>query len=469
MKFPNSNLFKTAALRLALQYVLIYAIALGTIFLLLNFLGRQSIDKEVKGQLEQEFLLLKKEFEQGGIQELANLINQKYQDQDENTWLVLLVNKQNMKIVGNIDTWPSKKNPPLNGKVRGIRLVADMFSNNIFDEDPFLPVIGTMFSDGHSLILALTTSQPARLQEFAEYLLEASGVALLISLAMGLMLGRTLLKKVDAIRNTARMIVNGDLSQRIPLERREDEFNDLARQLNAMLDQIEQLFKGMREVTDNVAHDLRNPLTRLKSRFELILLETNSNDKYRQAIIQGNEKLGELLHTFESILEISQAESGSLFVRTESFDVAEVVIKLIDLYDPVMEEQGLSLKFKRCPAINGNFEIRGSQSLFAQAFNNILENANKYTPSPGIVEVELRATSSTIELTVSDNGLGIPQSEYEHVLERFVRLENAYKTQGNGLGLSLVRAMCKLHHATLSFSDADPGLCVSMCFRKNPF
>ncbi len=454
------NIFRTAALRLALQYVLIYALVLGAVFLLLDFLGRQSISKEVREQLEQESLILKKVFAQGGIPQLTSLINEQYKTQDE-TWIVLLTNK-GRKVAGNIDAWPSEGEPPFNDKVQGIWFIEDMLPYNTFDEDPFLPVIGTKLSEDYLLVLALTTPQLARLQMLADYLLESSVMALLISLAMGLMLGKTLLKKVNTISNTAKMIINGDLSQRIPLGKKEDEFTGLARQLNTMLDRIEQLIKGMQEVTDNIAHDLRSPLTRLRSRFELTLLEERSNNEYCQAIVQGNEELSELLHTFESLLEIAQAESGSLAAKAEPFDVAEVVTKLVDLYSPVMEEQGLSLQFANYPTTGGNFELLGHQSLFAQAISNVLENANKYTPPPGVVEVELRENLSTIELTIRDNGPGIPPSEHKNVFERFVRLENAYSTPGNGLGLSLVRAVCRLHHATLSLSDGNPGLIVSI-------
>ena len=458
------NIFRTAALRLALQYVLIYALVLGAVCLLLDILGRQSINKEVRGQLEQEFLVLKKEFAQGGISQLTSFINQHYQTKSE-IWLILLTNKDK-KVAGNIDTWPGEKEPPANGKVQGVWFVEDMLPYNNFDEDPFLPVIGTKLSEDYLLVLALTTPQPARLQMLADYLLESSVMALLISLAMGLMLGRTLLKKVNTISNTAKMIINGDLSQRIPLGKKEDEFTGLARQLNTMLDRIEQLIRGMQEVTDNIAHDLRSPLTRLRSRFELTLLEARSNDEYHQAIVQGNEELSGLLHTFESLLEIAQAESGSLAAKAEPFDVAEVVTKLVDLYNPVMEEQGLSLQFIRFPTTGGNFELLGHKSLFAQAISNVLENANKYTPPPGVVEVELRENLSAIELTVRDSGPGIPQSEHKNVFKRFVRLENAYSTPGSGLGLSLVRAVCKLHHATLSLSDGNPGLIVSIHFPR---
>jgi signal transduction histidine kinase len=350
--------------------------------------------------------------------------------------------------------------------VQGVWLVDDLFSRDLFNEDPFVPVLGKKLANGYALVLALATSQPAKLQEFADYLLEASVIALLISAAMGVMLGRTLLKEVDAIRRTAKMIVHGDLSQRIPLGKRNDEFTELARQLNAMLDRIEQLVQGMREITDNVAHDLRSPLTRLKSRFELTLLEVRGPDAYRQAIVQGNDELGELLRTFESLLKIAQAESGSSPDQAESFDMAEVVTGLVELYGPVMEEQGLSLKCATPLAANGHFEMRGSRLLVAQALNNVLENAGKYTPSPGLVEVGLRATSEVIELTVRDSGPGIPPSEREHVLERFVRLGGSGSAPGNGLGLSLVRAVCHLHHATLSLSNGNPGLLVSMRFPR---
>ncbi|MDH3603088.1 MAG: ATP-binding protein, partial [Candidatus Tectomicrobia bacterium] len=451
-----------------LRYLLVYAAVLSAIFVLLNFLGRQSIDRDVKTRLEHEFQRLEAEFERGGVRQLTQLINERYPFEDEATWIVFLADPQGARVAGNLESWPSKEEPPLKGTVQGVWLVDDLFSHDLFHEDPFLPVLGKRLANGHALVLALATPQPAKLQEFADYLFEASVIALLISLTMGVLLGRTLLKQVDAIRQTAKMIVNGDLSQRIPLGKRNDEFTELARQLNAMLHRIEQLVKGMREITDNVAHDLRSPLTRLKSRFELILLEVRSPDEYRQAIVQGNEELGELLRTFESLLKIAQAESGSLPAQVESFDVAEVAAGLVELYGPVMEEQGLSLKFATPLAAGGDFEMVGSRLLVAQALNNVFENASKYTPSPGSVEVGLRATSEAIELTVRDSGPGIPPSEREHVLERFVRLGSSGRAPGNGLGLSLVRAVCHLHHATLSLSDGNPGLLISMRFPRRP-
>jgi HAMP domain-containing protein len=245
VKCPKFDLFRTAALRLALRYLLVYAAVLSAIFVLLNVLGRQSIDQDVKTQLEHEFRRLESEFERGGVQQLARFINEQYQSEDQATWIVFLADPQGARVAGSLESWPSDEEPPLKGTVQGVWLVDDLFSRDLFNEDPFVPVLGKKLANGYALVLALATSQPAKLQEFADYLLEASVIALLISAAMGVMLGRTLLKEVDAIRRTAKMIVHGDLSQRIPLGKRNDEFTELARQLNAMLDRIEQLVQGI--------------------------------------------------------------------------------------------------------------------------------------------------------------------------------------------------------------------------------
>jgi signal transduction histidine kinase len=213
-------------------------------------------------------------------------------------------------------------------------------------------------------------------------------------------------------------------------------------------------------VTDNVAHDLRSPLTRLRNRLEVTLLEPRSEGEYREVIRQGIEDADSLIRTFNALLGIAQAEAGNHRAQWGPVNLNQVVSDLEDLYRPLAEEKGQTLEFIR----DGEREIAGSRHLIAQALGNLIENAIKYTPEGGAVRLVVSPSNSEVIVSVSDTGPGIPVADRERVLERFVRLENSRHTPGNGLGLSLVKAVCKLHQARLALDDANPGLVVTLRF-----
>jgi len=277
-------------------------------------------------------------------------------------------------------------------------------------------------------------------------------------LAMGATLGRAILGRMDTISRTAGEIMAGDLSRRVPASGRNDEFDALANRLNSMLDRIQQLIKGIREVTDNVAHDLRSPLSRLRNRLEVTLLESRSEDEYRQAIGKTIEDTESLIKTFNTMLDIAQLDSGNNRKQWGRVDLNTLASDLEELYRPVAELKGQEFRL-----VTGEpAQIAGSRDLLAQAIGNLLDNAIKYTPEGGSILLQVQRLEDTIEVMVRDTGTGIPESEREHVLERFVRLENSRHTPGNGLGLSLVNAVAGLHAAELKLGDNRPGLIVTL-------
>lgn len=248
----------------------------------------------------------------------------------------------------------------------------------------------------------------------------------------------------------------------IQLGNKHDEFDTLANRLNAMLHRIQQLIKGLREVTDNIAHDLRSPLTRLRNQMEVTLLEPRSEGEYQKVLRQSVEDIEGLIKTFNALLSIAQAEASNHRTLWGQVDLRQLAVDLVDLYTPLTEDKHQNLKLH-----NGHgATIFGSRNLLAQSLGNLLENAIKYTPEGGTILLQINTSASHVEVSISDTGPGIPESEKTHVLEKFVRLENSRHTPGNGLGLSLVQAVASLHKATLELENTHPGLKVIQRFPR---
>ncbi len=274
-----------------------------------------------------------------------------------------------------------------------------------------------------------------------------------LGLAGGIVMSRNMLHRVEAVSNTAAEIIHGDFSKRVPLSGSGDEFDQLATNLNAMLDQIERLMAGMRQVTDNIAHDLRTPLSRLRTRLEVTLLEKPDSGHYADVIRATINEADGLLGTFNALLSIAEAESGSHRTQLAEIDLAEIARSVAELYEPFAEEKGLALDV----AADSAAPVRGDRHLLAQATANLLDNALKYTDA-GKVELTVSADAGGTSLEVSDSGPGIPEDRRNAVFDRFVRLEGSRSTPGNGLGLSLVRAVAQLHGGTVTLADNHPGL-----------
>jgi signal transduction histidine kinase len=279
-------------------------------------------------------------------------------------------------------------------------------------------------------------------------------VILGLTLLGGLLMSRSVLRRVDAINRTSKEIMSGDLSRRIPVSRRGDEFDQLAENLNAMLDQIERLLAAMKEVSDNIAHDLRSPLARLRSRLEVTLMEDPDDAAYRETIGRTIEEADGLLKTFNGLLSIAQAEAGAARAGFAPVDLATLVADVAELYEPLAEDLGLALAVE----VDEAGTIRGDRNLLFQALANLVDNALKYSPPESRVTLRLARQADRVALSVSDHGPGIPAEARARVKERFVRLESSRSTPGSGLGLSLVAAVAELHGGTLELADNGPGL-----------
>ena len=285
----------------------------------------------------------------------------------------------------------------------------------------------------------------------------ALAMALVLGFGGGLLMSRNFLRRVDSITQATRAIMAGDLSGRMPAGGTGDELDRLAHSLNEMLDQIERLMAGMREVSINVAHDLRTPLSRLRARAEAAL-RSNHAHEHREALGKTIEEADRLLQTFNALLSIARTESGQAREGLQPIDIADVVIDVAELHEPIAEELGGRLRVK----VASGLEVRGDRQLLAQAVSNLIDNALKYGVASGeqgaAIDISASRQDGEVVVEVADHGPGVPEADRSRVVERFVRLDESRSKPGNGLGLSLVAGVMKLHSGRLVLEDHAPGL-----------
>lgn len=414
-----------------------------------GFLVRQTdeaVQAEITGLAEQ--------YAQGGLPLLVHTVIQRSRDPGLSLYLVL--DPAGQVLAGNLDGKPSAAPGPdgwmdfnYNRKgLEGVEVKAAR-ARAFFLPEGFYLLVGRDVQERREIESLITNA-----------LVWAIALTLALGLAGGLFMSRNMLARVDAINRSSRDIMEGDLSRRLPIAGTGDELDQLGRNLNAMLDQIEALMTGMRQVTDNVAHDLRSPLNRLRNRLEVTLLRDTSPDEYRQTLEKTIAEADGLLGTFNALLMIARAEAGSLRETMELVDPAAIIRDAAELYEPLAEERGLHLIVD---APNG-LQVRGNRELLSQAMANLIDNAIKHGMplsediEPTIVVAARQEPSGRILMSVTDHGPGIPLDERARVLERFVRLEASRNTPGSGLGLSLVAAAARLHGGRVELGDNHPGL-----------
>jgi signal transduction histidine kinase len=445
------RLLETSTFRLALIYLALFGVSALALLGFLYFRTAVVMKQQTEETIEAEITGLQEQYETLNLPGLIQVIERRSAANPNLASVYLLTDAFSNRIAGNLDRWPSGEAGPDNW----LRFAIDVPDG---DAVKVHNALGQVFRLRGGLLL-LVGRDVESLQKTQALMQKAIGwgvgLTLLLGLAGGFLMSRGMLSRIDAINRTTRRIMAGDLSQRISLKGSRDEFDVLAGNLNAMLDQIERLLQGMREVTDNIAHDLRTPLSRMRSRIEVALLANPDRAEARTLLEQTLSDADAMIQSFNALLSIARVEAGSERATFELVDLSEVCGDVADLYGPLAEEKGLTFT-RACPP---GLVLHGNRHLLAQALANLLDNAIKYTPAGG--QVTLSGFPGPV-ITVADSGPGIPAAERERVLERFVRLDGDRSTPGNGLGLSLVSAVAKLHGATLQLEDNHPGLRVSL-------
>lgn len=267
-------------------------------------------------------------------------------------------------------------------------------------------------------------------------------------------MSRSMSRRIEVINATSREIMSGDLSRRIPSRGSNDDFDKLTENLNTMLDRIESLMEGVKRVSDNIAHDLRTPLARLRNHLEMLKTRPSSSENYSESVETAIAEADGLLSTFNALLRIARIESKRQQTDFVQLDLQQLLKDVADLYEPLIEEKRQQLELQ----VDSEVAINGDRDLLFQCIANLLDNAIKYTPIGGTLVLALLATGKRVQIVVADSGPGIPEGERETVFHRFYRLEESRTTIGNGLGLSLASAVASLHDITITLQDNYPGL-----------
>ena len=437
----------TVAFRLALSYGLLAIGSMSVISAAFYFGTVGVLERSTDAKLLSLSKRLAEHFENRGDEGLRKEIEQLLVDGiDQDTEVYLLVAPDGRKIVGNIFGWTQKSAP-----LDSLTDLAVMRNGR-----PSLSrLLPRLLPDGSILVVGRDLQDQREIERLVWHSLLAGGaVALLLAIGGALLFRRQLEHRVGAIRRTALEIEAGDLSRRIPISDVEDEFARLNRDINRMLDRIEHLMDGVRHVSNAIAHDLRTPLGRIRSRLEEALQPGNSVTQLPGTTRFAIQQVDELIQMLDRLLQIAEAESGA---RRQSFalvSLGSVISDVVELYDATAEEEGITLVSR----IEGQAVTLGDKNLLTSAVVNLIDNALKYAGSGATVRIQARQERETVSVIVQDDGPGIPPAERSRVVERFYRLDQSRSLPGNGLGLSIVTAITSLHWGKLSLEDAAPGL-----------
>jgi signal transduction histidine kinase len=438
-----------SALTVALSYVVVSLVVLAAFAAPLWYVWRNTIEQGRTELLRAEAQRMTTQFDAQGANALAAAIDAQAGRRLEGMEhrIVLLADPAFAKRAGNLPAWPREV-----AGVTGIHIAAvDAGGRTVKAE-----LLHETLPGGYHLLVGRDVERFESLEALFIYgLVSAAGIVLLLGVVGGLLVRRTLLSKVHDINHAASAIMQGNFSHRLPAHAGEDELNALVETENRMLDQIEHLIDGMKNVSNAIAHDLRTPLAELRSRLEELAFTRPGPEQTFPEIDGAIADVDRVLDIFNALLRLAEIDTGARRAGFIEVDAAGIASEIAEFYQPVAELQGRTLTF----VSSGPLALAGDPLLLAQAIGNLIDNALKYAQKNGAITVEaLRGPGSTVEITVADDGPGIPDPEKPKVVERFYRGDASRGTAGAGLGLSLVVAVAKLHGGILSLTDNRPGL-----------
>ena len=443
-----TRILRSASFRLPLIYAVLFMVSAGALFATVYYTATAAMQADMAAVLRTEALQLTEIHRRDGLSGLAQQIARRMNFRTRGPIFYLLQAPNRRVVVGNLPGMP-----PVDGVIDFVPQPDAAEPET--EQRPKLTGYGLTLSDGSFLLVAqdanrLTDMQHAIVRAFAW----AGGLTLLLAIAGGAWLGSTFLRRIDAITRTSRAIMEGDLSARIPVRGTHDEIDQLVTSLNDMLARIQQLLDGLRQVSSDIAHDLRTPLGRLRQHLEDARERAKTTADYDQATDAAIEEADALLETFSALLRIAQVEAGAQRSAFAPVDFSALVRSIGEAYQPAAEDS----RHKLVIQVEDGVSLTGDRQLLAQMISNLVENALHHTPEGTTVSLGLRKNGAGFEAEVADDGPGIPADEHDKVFDRFYRLDRSRSTAGSGLGLALVKAIAGLHGLSVRLEDRKPGL-----------
>lgn len=467
-KPDNIKLSRTTAFRLSIRYAIGFCLLTIIALVLVYVHILSNVNRQINAGLRAEVQSLALSWQSAGTAALTRTIHAHSRpasinatDQgDAGPRLYLLVSADGKRLAGALPHWREALSQQGDDTLHTLTLHTPQAVLHLVENRPVFKMRSYQLTlkDGARLLVAQALNEQAELRS---ELLKLIGIVILLMLGAGIAggwwIGSTVVRSLESVTQAAAGIMAGDLSQRIPDTRLSDEFALLAQKLNLMLARIETLMNDLRDVTVNVAHDMRTPLTRLRTHSEMALLQADK-EGYRQALHTGIQESEKLVHMLDAIMNIARVEAEPQ-LAWQARDLCAICRDALDFYTPLTEDknQQLSIDLPAAP-----LPAVCNAQLLAQAIGNLLDNAIKYTPTGGEIKLTLTRQDSAAQLTLADNGPGIPATERDRARRRFMRLDNSRSQPGNGLGLALVAAIVARHSGRLQLDDNQPGLKVTM-------
>ncbi|CAN7646200.1 HAMP domain-containing sensor histidine kinase [Rhizobium sp. LjRoot30] len=459
-------LYKSTAVRLSALYIILFAICAAFLVFYVTALSERILGQQTRDTLQQEVSDIQRAYGRGGMNAMLRMMERRARQPGANLYIIA-------SPTGEILTGNVASVEPGVFETEGWTLIPfryERYSESGATKDKH-QANGHVFvlDNGLRILVGRDLGEPQKLRFLVRRaLMVALGVMGLGALVIWFGIGRNALKRIDRMSAASTKIMAGDLSQRLPVGGSGDEFDRMSESLNAMLGRIEKLNEGLRQVSDNIAHDLKTPLTRLRNKAADAI--GRKDEDGRKAALEGIiAESDQLIRTFDALLMISRVEAGSVAAEMSFVDLSAIVADSVELYEPVAEEAGLSLVADIQPEVG----VQGNRELIGQAIFNLIDNAIKYgvgTEAGASIRMRLVKGERDIRICVADNGPGVPADRRDEVTKRFVRLDESRSKPGTGLGLSLVEAVMELHSGRLELSDTDPdnaaarGLTATMVF-----
>jgi signal transduction histidine kinase len=458
---PATRILRTAAFRLALIYAAVFALAATALVAFFDVTISAYADQAMRNDLQAELRLLLRTSPQRTSKDEARFVEARRRATGPGGFLYLVTGPDGRPLAGELPAAAARAGPG-ETQVSAVTVGGDA-DRDADNETVAARTLGARLTDGGLLVVGRSTYA---LEELRETLLRATvisgGLVVLVSLVSAALIGRQFLSRVERVNSAAARIMNGELEERLPTIGMGAEFDRLATNLNAMLDRIQTLMESLAQVSSDVAHDLRTPLTRLRQRLEAALRPGLSASAREVLAHEAIAQVEDILATFDAVLRIAQVEGGGGREAFRSVDLAAVAERLAQAYEAAAEDVGARLQTSLTP----DATITGDEGLLSQLVSNLIENALTHAAGSKIVALRVWLDGECVLLEVADSGPGIPADEQDKVLRRFYRLDRSRSTPGAGLGLSMVRAIAQLHRGEVELRDNQPGLIVRIAFPR---